>query len=222
MFSRTTIESSTTRPTATARPPSVRMFSVMPANCMITRAVRIDSGMLTAATNVERRLQQEQEDREDREDRAETALAQQSLARLEDEDGLIGDGHDLDLARVAGRDLVELRLDGLGDRHGVRGARLADRDRDRRLAVGPAVAGRRLIGELDRADVADRDRLGRHGCGRRRRQLRVWRRGRDEWGALSACGRPRRGSRSARPSRSARWSTPGSPRRRSTARRPAW
>jgi hypothetical protein len=41
-------------PTATARPPSVRMFSVIPATCMITSAVRIESGMLTAATNVER------------------------------------------------------------------------------------------------------------------------------------------------------------------------
>ena len=32
------------------------MFRVIPANCMITRAVRIDSGMLTAATKVERTL----------------------------------------------------------------------------------------------------------------------------------------------------------------------
>jgi hypothetical protein len=32
------------------------MFSVMPANCMTTSAVKIESGMLMAATNVERRL----------------------------------------------------------------------------------------------------------------------------------------------------------------------
>ena len=32
------------------------MFRVMPATCITTSAVRIESGMLTAATNVERRL----------------------------------------------------------------------------------------------------------------------------------------------------------------------
>ena len=88
-------------------------------------------------------VEQEQEDREDREDRAEAALAEQPLARLEDEDDWSATVDDLDLARVAGRDLVELGLDVLGDGDGVGGARLADRDRDGRLAVGPAVAGRR-------------------------------------------------------------------------------
>ena len=45
-------------------------------------------------------VEQEREDREDREDRAEAALAQQAASRLEDEDRLVGDGHDLDLAGV--------------------------------------------------------------------------------------------------------------------------
>ena len=48
--------SSTTRPTATARPPRVMMLMVRPARPMMVRAVKIDSGMLTAATSVERRL----------------------------------------------------------------------------------------------------------------------------------------------------------------------
>ena len=48
--------SSTTRPTATARPPRVMMFRLIPVSCMITRAVRIDSGMEIAATSVERTL----------------------------------------------------------------------------------------------------------------------------------------------------------------------
>ncbi len=48
--------SSTTRPTATARPPSVMMFRLIPAICMTTSAVRIESGMLIAATIVDRRL----------------------------------------------------------------------------------------------------------------------------------------------------------------------
>ncbi len=56
MFSRTTMASSTTRPTATARAPRVMMLMVRPARPMMVRAVRIDSGMLTAATSVERRL----------------------------------------------------------------------------------------------------------------------------------------------------------------------
>ena len=56
MFSSTTIASSTTRPTATARPPRVMMFRVIPVTCITTSAVSTDSGMLTAATSVERRL----------------------------------------------------------------------------------------------------------------------------------------------------------------------
>ncbi len=56
MFSRTTIASSTTRPTATASPPRVMTLIVIPVICMITRAVSTESGMLTAATRVERRL----------------------------------------------------------------------------------------------------------------------------------------------------------------------
>ena len=60
----------------------------------------------------ERRAQveQEQEDRQDGEDGAEATLAQQALARLEDEDGLIRDRRDRDLAGMARGDLVELRL----------------------------------------------------------------------------------------------------------------
>ena len=48
--------SSTTRPTATARAPRVMMLMVRPARPMMVRAVKMDSGMLTAATSVERRL----------------------------------------------------------------------------------------------------------------------------------------------------------------------
>ena len=112
-------------------------------------------------------VEQERKDREDREDRAEATLAQQPIARLEDEDRLVGDGHDLDLVRVAGRDLVELGLDVLGNGDGVGGARLADGDRDGRLAVRPAVAGRRLTQDLDRADLADVTGVGRRPGPRR-------------------------------------------------------
>ena len=48
--------STSTRPTATASPPRVRMFSVIPAICMITSADRMESGTLTAATSVDRTL----------------------------------------------------------------------------------------------------------------------------------------------------------------------
>ncbi len=48
--------SSTTRPTATARPPRVMMFRLIPVICMTTSAVRIESGMLMAATIVDRML----------------------------------------------------------------------------------------------------------------------------------------------------------------------
>ncbi len=48
--------SSTTRPTATASPPRVMMLIVTPATSMSTSAVMIETGMLIAATSVERRL----------------------------------------------------------------------------------------------------------------------------------------------------------------------
>ena len=56
MFSSTTMESSTTRPTATARPPRVMMLIVIPVVDIRMIAARTLSGMLTAATIVERRL----------------------------------------------------------------------------------------------------------------------------------------------------------------------
>ena len=56
MFSSTTIESSTTLPTATARPPRVRMLMVRPATPKMAMARKIESGMLTAATRVVRAL----------------------------------------------------------------------------------------------------------------------------------------------------------------------
>ena len=77
--------SSTTRPTATARPPRVMTLSVRPATCISTRPVRTESGMLIAATSVERRLNRNRKIVMIGEDRAEAALAQQPVLRLEDE-----------------------------------------------------------------------------------------------------------------------------------------
>ena len=48
--------SSTTRPTAIANPPSVMMLMVTPATSISVSAVMIETGMLTAATRVDRRL----------------------------------------------------------------------------------------------------------------------------------------------------------------------
>ena len=56
MFSRTTIESSTTRPIATIIPPSVRMLSVMPCHQSTISATSSDSGIEIAATSVARAL----------------------------------------------------------------------------------------------------------------------------------------------------------------------
>ena len=61
------------------------MLMVTPVSCITTSAVRIDSGMLIAATIVDADAEQEQEDRDDREDGAEAALAQQPVARFLDE-----------------------------------------------------------------------------------------------------------------------------------------
>ena len=48
--------SSTTRPTAIASPPRVMMLIVTPATSISISAVMIETGMLTAATSVDRRL----------------------------------------------------------------------------------------------------------------------------------------------------------------------
>ena len=55
-FSRTTMESSTTRPIATIMPPSVRMFRVIPCHHSMINATIRESGMDTAATMVARPL----------------------------------------------------------------------------------------------------------------------------------------------------------------------
>ena len=56
MFSMTTIESSTTRPIATVRPPSVMTFRVTFVCLRNTIAMRIESGIDTAAMMVARQL----------------------------------------------------------------------------------------------------------------------------------------------------------------------
>ena len=48
--------SSTTRPTAIASPPRVMMLIVTPATSISVRALMIETGMLMAATSVDRRL----------------------------------------------------------------------------------------------------------------------------------------------------------------------
>ncbi len=55
------------------------MFRLIPVSCIRTSAVRIESGMLIAATSVERRLTEEQEDRGHREQGPEAALAEQAV-----------------------------------------------------------------------------------------------------------------------------------------------
>ncbi len=151
--------SSTTRPTATARPPRVMMLMVIPVSCMITSAVRIDSGMLIAATMRGPDAEQEHEDGQDREQGAEAAFADEAVARLVDEDGQVRDGRDGEFGGVALADLGELGLDGVGDVDGVGGGRLGDGQAERRIPVGPAVTGRGDGVDLDRAEVAEGDRL---------------------------------------------------------------
>ena len=56
MFSIVTVASSTRMPTASARPPSVMMFSVSPIAASAMIEPRIDSGIDTAMITVERQL----------------------------------------------------------------------------------------------------------------------------------------------------------------------
>ncbi len=56
MFSSSTIESSTRRPTARASPPSVKMFSVCPRKYMAIRVHMIESGIAMEMITVDRTL----------------------------------------------------------------------------------------------------------------------------------------------------------------------
>ncbi|COS87332.1 Uncharacterised protein [Streptococcus pneumoniae] len=56
IFSMTTMLSSTRRPTATAKPPSVRVLSVMLDWCSKKSVNKIDNGILTTAMSVVRKL----------------------------------------------------------------------------------------------------------------------------------------------------------------------
>ena len=56
MFSSSTIESSTSRPTPSASPPSVNTLSVLPVKKSSTNVAMIESGMATATIAVARKL----------------------------------------------------------------------------------------------------------------------------------------------------------------------
>ena len=217
--------SSTTRPTATARPPRVMMFRVIPVD------LHDHQGGQDRQRDADRRDQrrahaeQEQEDGQDREQRAEAALAEQSVGRLLDEVGQVRDGRDDDRVRSAGRRSRRACLDRLGDEDGVRVRGLGHRQRQRRACRWCARSRSWRPRRLDRAEVADRDRrrarpAAAASARRRRRGTATRRRGCDR--AAGACRRPasrsrRRGPRSASRTSSCRWSRPGSLCRRPTA-----
>ena len=125
MFSSTTMASSTTRPTATARAPRVMMLMVRPREAHDGQ--RGEDGQRDAHRRDERRAQaeQEQEDGQDREEGAQQALADQAVTRLLDEVRGVRDGVDLDDVRVLRGDGREGGLRGVGDVDGVGAGGLA-------------------------------------------------------------------------------------------------
>jgi hypothetical protein len=117
---------------------------------------------------------QEQEDRQDGEQGAGGALAEQPVARFDDERGQVGHDRDRHDVGVLDAQLVELGGHRLGDLDGVRGRGLGHRQRQRRPAAllgrgGARVARGRDAGDLDHAEVADGDGLRHDRCGRRGR-----------------------------------------------------
>ena len=77
---------------------------------MTTSAVRIDSGMLTAATKVDRRLTRNRKIVRTAKTAPRPPSRRSPSLDSRMNDGLIRDGRDFDLARMAGGDLVELCL----------------------------------------------------------------------------------------------------------------
>ena len=134
---------------------------VTPVSCMTTSAVRIDSGMLIAATIVARRLSRNRKIVRI----AKTAPRPPSRSSPS-RDSLMKTDRSWTVVTVisvgvAGGDLGQLGLDGVGDldRVGVRG--LGDGQRQRRLAVGPAVAG---DGDLSSSTVPRSSRVTGFGA----------------------------------------------------------
>ena len=160
------------------------MLMVTPVSCMITSAVRIDSGMLIAATTVARMLNRNRKIVRIAKIAPRPPSRTRPVGRFLDEHGQVRDGRDRQLIRVARADLGQLGLDRVGhlDRVGV--GLLGDGDGQGLVAVGPAEAGRGHELGADGAEVADGDRLrdgrggARTGAGATRRGAGDARRGR--------------------------------------------
>ncbi len=152
-FSTTTIASSTTMPTASTSPNSVRLFSVKPNIAMKKNVPISDTGMatigMTAARQVCRKMMIDQHDEQHR---FENGL-DHGVDRLADELGRIVDDGVLDAGRKALRDPLHRLHDRIGGRERVRAGPLEDRERDRRAAAEIGVRRIVLRGELDRRDV---------------------------------------------------------------------
>ena len=202
MFSIVTVESSTRMPTASAKPPSVIVFSVSPRKYSTTSEVRIDSGIEIMTTSVERH-----DPRNSRIINAvragrDRAFAQHAGHRLLDEHRLVEQLLDLHAGRRRGACRLQRLVDGIDDaqRRGI--AVLDDAEQHRAPAVlphhvllhQPAIVNladvlhedRRAIDDLDRdvVEVVDgrRRRVGADGilrvadlgrAGRQRQVLRI-------------------------------------------------
>jgi hypothetical protein len=112
------------------------MLIVTPVSCMITSAVRIESGMLIAATDVARRLNRNRKivmTRRRRRGRPRGSSPSRDSLMKSDRSWTVRDRHHV---RVPGADLGELGLDRVGD---------LDRVRVRRLGHGQRQAGWPLV-----------------------------------------------------------------------------
>ncbi len=164
MFSSTTIASSTTLPTATASPPRVRMLIVTPVICITTRAVRIDSGMLIAATTVARRLSRNRK----------IVMIANSAPRppsrsRPSRDSLMKTDRSWTVVIVSWSACSAAISASLALTASATSTVLASEVFDtvrveRRVAVRPAVAGGGDLDELDRADIGDGHRRQGRRC----------------------------------------------------------
>ena len=137
-----------------------------PATCMSTSAVRMDSGMLIAATSVERTLNRNRK----MVMIAKSAPRPPSRSRPSCDSSMKLDRSwttvTVSSPGCAAGGVVEDLLDSLRDLDGVRARRLGHRQRERRVAIRARVAGRGDVLELDSANVAELDRcreLARRG-----------------------------------------------------------
>ena len=154
MFSISTVASSTSTPTASARPPSVMMLRVWPVIHSSHHGAQQRERDVEDHDQRAAPVAQEQQHHEAGERRAQQAFEHQPANRIDHEGRLIELEAHIHVVRQHLLEIGDGRLDRVDDGQGGGVGALGDRDIDRPLAVDVRVGGDDIGAVLDGADIA--------------------------------------------------------------------